>query len=205
MERQHELAKQAGVAELTKKPLPAVFDWLKRGKVSNVKCQWCEDCWAFAAAAVIESSLMIRENPSTEPNISEQAIVDCSKAGTCKDGGWWGKALEYARQNSLPDEEHYPYTHDDSPCKIGDGPRCGLGIVATRLFDKYRSGVFNELPNDTDCINHGIVIMGWDDSKHAWHIKNSWGKRWGEDGFGWVAYRANHIGYAGVWAEAKKM
>src|SRR5437867_5147136 len=54
MERQHELAKQAGVAELTKKPLPAVFDWLKRGKVSNVKCQWCEDCWAFAAAAVIE-------------------------------------------------------------------------------------------------------------------------------------------------------
>ena len=127
-ERQHELAKQAGVAQLTKKPLPAVFDWLKQGKVSSIKCQWCEDCWAFAVAAVIESSLMMRDNPSIEPNISEQAVVDCSKAGTCKDGGWWDRALEYARQNNLPDEEHYPYTHGDLPCKIGDGPRCGIKI-----------------------------------------------------------------------------
>jgi C1A family cysteine protease len=239
MERQHELAKQAGVTELTKKPLPAVFDWLKQGKVSSVKCQWCEDCWAFAVAGVIESSLMIHENPSTEPNISEQAIVDCSKAGTCKDGGWWDRALDYARRNSLPDEEHYPYTHDDSSCKIVNGPRYGVkiwdyvetdggdptiealkravldhgpivaGIVSTDLFDAYTSGVFNELPNSTDCINHGIVIIGWDDSKHAWHIKNSWGKCgrrcWGEEGFGWVAYRANHIGYAAAWAEAKKV
>src|SRR5262249_53811937 len=238
MERQHKLAKQAGVTEVTKKPLPAVFDWLKRGKVSTVKCQWCEDCWAFAVAAVIESSLMIRENPSSEPNISEQAIVDCSKAGSCKDGGSWGNALDYASQNPLPDEEHYPYSHSDSSCKIEGGPRYGVkiwdyvessggeptiealkraifdhglivaGIVSTELFDGYKSGVFNELPNNTDCINHGIAIIGWDDSKQAWHIKNSWGKCarcWGEAGFGWVAYRANHIGYAAVWADAKTM
>jgi hypothetical protein len=143
------------------------------------------------------------------------------------------------QMENLPDEEHYPYTHSDSLCRIEDGPRYRVkiwdyvetdggdptievlkravfdhgpivaGIVATELFWKYKTGVFNELPNDTDCVNHGIVIIGWDDSKHAWHIKNSWGKCgrrcWGEDGFGWVAYRANHIGYAAAWAEAKTM
>ena len=238
VETQHELAKKAGVAASEMKPLPKTFDWLKQGKVSSIKCQWCGDCWAFASAGVIESSLMIRENPSTEPNISEQAIVDCSKAGTCANGGWWGDVFAYASQNGLPDEEHYSYTHSDSACKPAQGPHYRIkiwdwvptnggdptvealkrgiqahgpvivAIVATDLFQAYKSGVFNELPNDTSCTNHGVVIIGWDDSKHAWHIKNSWGKCdrcWGEHGFGWVAYGANHIGYGAAWAEAEKM
>ena len=83
-----------------------------------------------------------------------------------------------------------------------------VGIATTRLFHCYKSGVFNELPNDTSCTDHAVLIMGWDDSKRAWHIKNSWGKCdrcWGEQGLGWVAYGANHIGYAAVWVDAKKM
>ena len=89
-EAQQELAKKAGFAALEKGPLPKTLDWLERGKVSSIKCQWCQDCWAFASAAVMESSIMIQENPSAEPNISEQAIVDCSGAGTCAKGGWVG-------------------------------------------------------------------------------------------------------------------
>jgi C1A family cysteine protease len=238
MEAQHELAKKAGVAAPEKRPLPRSFDWLKQGKVSSVKCQWCSDCWAFASAAVMESSIMIREKSSAEPNISEQAIVDCSRGGTCANGGWWGDVFRYAADKGLPDEGHYPYTHSDSPCKTVEGPHYGIkiwdyvetnggdptvdalkrdiqahgpivvAVVATDLFDAYKTGVFNELPNDTSCTNHGVVIIGWDDSKHAWHIKNSWGKCddcWGEHGFGWVAYGANHIGYEAIWVEAKRM
>ncbi len=238
IEAQHELTKQARVAVPKKRPLPRSFDWLKQGKVSSVKCQWCGDCWAFASAAAMESSIMIREKPSAEPNISEQAIVDCSKAGTCTNGGWWGDVFLYTAKNGLPDEDHYPYTHSDSPCKTVEGPHYGIkiwdyvetnggdptvdalkraiqahgpivvAIVATDLFGGYKSGVFNEFPNDTSCTNHGVVIIGWDDSKHAWHIKNSWGKCddcWGERGFGWVAYGANHIGYGATWVEVKKI
>jgi cathepsin L len=235
-EAQHELAKKAGFAALEKGPLPKTLDWLERGKVSSIKCQWCEDCWAFASAAVMESSIMIHENPSAEPNISEQAIVDCSGAGTCASGGWWADVFRYAANKSLPDEDNYPYAHSDSPCQTVGGPHYGIkiwdfvetnggdptvdalkraiqahgpivvAIATTHLFDVYTSGVFNELPNDTSCTNHAVVIIGWDDSKHAWHIKNSWGKCcWGEHGFGWVAYGANHIGYEAIWVEAKKM
>jgi C1A family cysteine protease len=235
-EAQHELAKKAGFAALEKGPLPRTLDWLKRGKVSSIKCQWCQDCWAFASATAMESSIMIRENPSAEPNISEQAIVDCSGAGTCASGGWWADVFQYATNKSLPDEDNYPYAHSDSPCKTVGGAHYGIkiwdfvetnggdptvdalkraiqahgpivvAIATTHLFDVYTSGVFNELPNDTSCTDHAVLIIGWDDSKHAWHIKNSWGKCcWGEHGFGWVAYGANHIGYEAIWVEAKKM
>ena len=83
-----------------------------------------------------------------------------------------------------------------------------VGIVATKLFHAYNGGIFNERPKDKSQTDHAVLIVGWDDSKHAWHIKNSWGKCdecWGEHGFGWVAYGANHIGYAAVWVEAKKL
>jgi C1A family cysteine protease len=42
--------------------------------------------------------------------------------------------------------------------------------------------------------NHAILIVGWDDAKGAWLIKNSWGNNWGNDGFGWVRYGHFNVG-----------
>lgn len=36
---------------------------------------------------------------------------------------------------------------------------------------------------------HALVIVGFDDSKRAFKVMNSWGKDWSEDGYGWVTYR----------------
>jgi hypothetical protein len=35
---------------------------------------------------------------------------------------------------------------------------------------------------------HAVAIVGYDDDKKAFHIINSWGKSWGDDGFAWVSY-----------------
>jgi hypothetical protein len=35
---------------------------------------------------------------------------------------------------------------------------------------------------------HCIVIVGYDDSKKAWLVRNSWGTGWGTDGYGWFGY-----------------
>jgi C1A family cysteine protease len=35
--------------------------------------------------------------------------------------------------------------------------------------------------------NHLALVVGYDDNKQAWIIKNSWGKQWGEDGFAYIA------------------
>src|ERR1700736_856990 len=182
-EQQHKAAAAAAPPTVGTGPLPASFDWGAQGKVSSVKCQWCNDCWAFASAAVMESSMLIGGSPSNI-NLSEQSIVDCSTAGSCASGGWWGPVFSYASTQGIPDEQHYPYTHTDAASRTVGGPHAlvqfwdyvaGDGgdpsieqmkraikeqgpiivaINATRRFQAYKSGVFNELPNDTSPTNH---------------------------------------------------
>ena len=46
---------------------------------------------------------------------------------------------------------------------------------------------------------HIVIIVGWDDNKGAWLIKNSWGTSWGDNGFGWITYGSNKIGMGAGW------
>ena len=79
-------------------------------------------------------------------------------------------------------------------------------VKVTPAFQAYKSGIFDEMarvssPRD---INHAIIIVGWDDSKNAYLVKNSWGSFWGEEGYVWIDYRSNNIGYGALWVVAAK-
>ncbi len=74
-------------------------------------------------------------------------------------------------------------------------------VKVTPAFQAYKSGVFDEFasvsgPND---VNHAITIVGWDDNKKAYLVKNSWGPNWGDKGYIWVEYGCNNIGYGASW------
>ena len=89
-------------------PLPAAWDWRRRGldKVTPAKDQGrCGSCFAFAAAAAVESKLLIQYNKSYasyQIDLAEQAIVDCVNAGqgaylsTGCAGGYLEEPLSYA-------------------------------------------------------------------------------------------------------------
>lgn len=83
-------------------------------------------------------------------------------------------------------------------CK--NGP-LAVAVNVTANFQSYTSGVFNE--NDNSGINHGVTLIGWDDNRNAWLIKNSWGTNWGDNGYMWINYNSNNIGYAAAWVKAK--
>ncbi len=53
--------------------------------------------------------------------------------------------------------------------------------------------------------NHVIAIVGWDDAKKAWRIRNSWTDRWGMDGYRWVGYGCHQIGYDACWVAARPL
>jgi hypothetical protein len=35
---------------------------------------------------------------------------------------------------------------------------------------------------------HAMILVGYDDKKHAFKLLNSWGKKWGDRGYGWISY-----------------
>lgn len=70
---------------------------------------------------------------------------------------------------------------------------------ADHCFSVYKSGVFNGRNNRS--INHVVMLVGWDDAKGAWLIKNSWGKNWGNEGFAWIKYDSNNIGLFAAWIQ----
>ncbi|NJP04319.1 MAG: hypothetical protein HC837_01155 [Chloroflexaceae bacterium] len=64
-------------------------------------------------------------------------------------------------------------------------------------FQDYESGTFTTDESD-QCVfsvNHGIILVGWDDSRGAWRLRNSWGEGWGEDGYMWIGYGVSNVGY----------
>ncbi len=203
------------------------FNWADHNGVTGVRDQGaCGSCWAFATHGAFEGSFAILNNALVDS--SEQDTLDCSGSGSCG-GGWW--AFQHLIDIGSAEESVYPYdavkatcrTDVDRPFKaaawgyvdssnpvpsVSDlkqalceyGP-LAVAVEVTSAFQAYTRGVFNE--NSSGNVNHGVTLVGWDDNKKAWRIKNSWGTGWGESGYMWITYGNNKIGYGAAWSQAE--
>jgi len=84
-----------------------------------------------------------------------------------------------------------------------------VSMFASDAFLDYTGGVWgDEVPAQQQAqalyvgpkTNHAVVLIGWDDAKKAWLVRNSWGENWGEDGYAWIRYGYTGIGRAAKWA-----
>ncbi len=72
-------------------------------------------------------------------------------------------------------------------------------MYADRTFQAYTGGVYNNTRRYR-YTNHQIQLVGWDDSKGAWLLKNSWGTGWGIGGYMWITYTSCRVGEGAAWA-----
>ena len=77
------------------------------------------------------------------------------------------------------------------------GSHSGAGVFKETVPILYESAASVGSENSGA---HLVNIVGWDDSKGAWRIKNSWGTGWGDGGFAWLAYGSNNVGMGAAWA-----
>jgi hypothetical protein len=118
---------------------------------------------------------------------------------TCAPPRGWRKALAWGYLSSPP--EKLPSVAELKKGLLERGPMVVLLSYSDCLM-KYRGGVFNE--NDLGIPNHAVVLVGWDDKRKAWLIKNSWGEEWGEKGYGWIKYGTSGIGAYAAWIDARR-
>ncbi|KAE8659876.1 Cysteine proteinase RD21a [Hibiscus syriacus] len=192
--------------------IPASVDWRKKGAVTQVKDQGsCGACWSFAATGAMEGVNKIVTGSLV--SLSEQELVDCDrKYNTGCEGGLMDYAYKFVIDNhGIDTEEDYPYQGREKTCNkdkmkrrvvtiddYADVPMNNekqlLQAVATqpvsvgicgseRAFQLYSKGIFTG-PCSTS-LDHAVLIVGYgsENGLDYWIVKNSWGSRWGMNGY----------------------
>lgn len=69
-----------------------------------------------------------------------------------------------------------------------------IAVDTNGNYGNYSNGVFSSCGSTN--VNHMVVLDGWtDDSSYSsngggyWHMRNSWGTNWGEDGYMRIVYK----------------
>jgi hypothetical protein len=78
---------------------------------------------------------------------------------------------------------------DDVKGQIAVGNPVLVGMDISKSFEKLRGF---EIYDDIDSPRsggHAVVLVGYSEPKQAFKLINSWGRNWGQGGFGWISYR----------------
>lgn len=198
-------------------PAPRAINWrdARQGLnfVTPIRNQGaCGACVAFATVAAVESRLAILRDESDPANDLSEAALYFGAGRTCAQGWWPEAAMGQARTYGLAREKDFPYEDHDVPAQdvtpfawvtgwettASASQRRkavayrGPTIAVMRVYEdflRYGSGIYKHAAGDFLGL-HCVCVVGYDDDRRAWQIKNSWGPMWGEDGFGLIAYNS---------------
>lgn len=195
----------------------ASVDWRDRFGwpwLTDIKDQGgCESCWVFSAVGAVEAQTRIEHSIWS---LRSEGDVHDGMGAQCATTGDPANALNWIKSHGVADPGCWPYEQNNEaykPTPDRDGRTVklsdyvSLGNVQDQkswidnvgplsaCFDCYddffgygpNSGVYKQV-SKTLAGGHCIVIVGYDDSKQAWLIRNSWGTGWGMAGYCWFGY-----------------
>jgi C1A family cysteine protease len=181
-----------------------------------VENQTCSSSWAWASTDMFESVIKLKNGVTVD--LSEQWLLDCNPYGWDCIDGWFASDM-FFRDGAVLSSNFPPGTscigvtisyqaqtwhfckngYSVAPTNSIKSAIMNYGSVACMVyvdyyFQCYTSGVFNA--SNQGAVNHFVTLCGWDDSRGAWRLKNTWGTGWGESGFMWIAYGCHDVGWA---------
>jgi len=166
----------------------------------------------------------------SDPDLSEQYVLSCNKYGYSCNGGNCALGFLVAPNKGALNNSCFQYVASKVACSYCKSPAwtllTGWGyltsdttiptvtaikqaiytyggvtayVYADNLFQAYTGGVYNNAKKYRST-NHEIQLVGWDDAKGAWLLKNSWGTGWGIGGYMWITYSSCRVGAGAAWA-----
>jgi hypothetical protein len=121
------------------------------------------------------------------------------------DGGWCGRTptaaeLKEASQYRIKGWSALDARKiEDVKAQLARGVPVIFDMRVSEQFQQFKgSGVF-DVSGVMSGGGHTMIAIGYDDSRNAFRIQNSWGRTWGEGGYAWLSYplwaRNTQVGY----------
>ncbi|XP_067094042.1 cathepsin S, ortholog2, tandem duplicate 1 [Osmerus mordax] len=173
----------------------------------------CGSCWAFSSVGALEGQLMRTTGKLLDLSPQNLVDCSSKYGNKGCNGGFMSEAFQYVIDNKgIDSDTSYPYQGVQGTCHYNPSYRSAnctrysflpegdettlkqavamigpisVAIDATRpSFILWRSGVYNDL-TCTQKINHAVLVVGYGtlDGQDYWLVKNSWGTRFGENGY----------------------
>ena len=200
---------------------PTELDWRTKGAVTEVKNQQpfkCASCWSFSVTGSLEGQHYRKTGKLV--SLSEQQLIDCNTANYGCDGGNMNLAFQYIQHNhGLDTEGSYPYQAKNETCKFkpssvgatdkgfvavpANEEALGMAVAAIgpisvgidasgRSFLFYHHGIYNKSGCTKVLMNHAVLLVGY--GPGYWLVKNSFGPKWGDEGYIKIAKGRNNCG-----------
>merc|ERR1711962_44342 len=180
--------------------------------VKNQHVKSCSSCWAFSTTGALEGQWKLVNGNLYNLSVQQLVDCNKANHG-CEGGWPARAFSYIINAGGINSEEEYPYTARDGTCNITKpfianminyefvtgynetdlkravaeiGP-ISVTIFASDKFDNYSRGIFkcNETASKRHS-NHAVLVVGYGrtlDYQDYWIVKNSYGTKWGENGY----------------------
>jgi hypothetical protein len=171
-----------------------VWPWISEGDVHKGMGKHCCDCGNSE-----EALDWMKNNAAADPGCFAWPVTASGCSGC---GGTGGSPYDVIAYHPTPDRAgrsvRIPaYTHigsivDQKTWIDTVGPIITY-ITVFQDFGSVGAGVYHKQPTigshpNTAIGGHLMLVVGYDDAKQCWIVKNSWGAGWGQSGFGRIGY-----------------
>lgn len=122
--------------------------------------------------------------------VADEACMPYVSGATAKDVGCDGACADAAKRVYKVTDFGTPTRFFKNVTAVKKALQHGPVMTTLRIYTDfigYAGGVYKQTTGDM-VGGHAVAIVGYDDSKQAWIIRNSWGTEWGYDGYGYVGY-----------------
>lgn len=97
------------------------------------------------------------------------------------------KSYRDAKQHHVLDAQPISQTLKDLKQTLVDGYPIVFGFIAYASFESEEVAKTGIVPmpnkNETEVGGHAVCIVGYDDTKSTFLVRNSWGEKWGQGGY----------------------